>query len=83
MLLQSRDDLIDLFPALPLAWDRAAFDSLLAAGLTVLAQWSPTGIEWSARNDSETPLMRTVRYGEQSVTVALQPGEERRALWAS
>jgi hypothetical protein len=83
MLLQSSDDTIDLFPALPSAWDRAAFDHLLAAGLTISAQWTPTGIEWSARNDSGGPLTRTVRYGDQAETLELQPGEERHALWAS
>lgn len=83
MLLQTRDDVIDLFPALPLSWEQAGFENLLAAGLNVTATYAAGAVEWTARNNAALPLTRTVRYDDQAETVALQPGEERRGRWAS
>jgi hypothetical protein len=82
MLLQTFGDKIELFPALPSSWESTSFDNLLAAGLEVSAKWTPQGVEWAARNISEQRLARQICYGEQSVTLDLAPGEERRVAWS-
>ena len=83
MLLQTGDDWIELFPALPQAWEKTGFDNLLADGFTVSATWTKAaGVTWTVHNISSERLARKVSYGDQAVTVDLQPGEERHGSWA-
>ncbi len=84
MLLQVADDAIDLFPALPSSWERAAFDNHLANGFAVSAKWTKSGgVSWTTRNAAAAPLTRTIRWGGQAQTVTLQPGETSSAAWPS
>lgn len=84
ILLQSVDDAIDLFPAIPSSWERAGFDRLLTAGLTVSAKWTKAGgVTWTAHNKADVPLTRTVRWGAQSQTLNLAPAESKSAAWPS
>jgi len=87
MLLQPRkdenedEDALELFPAIPSTWDRASFEHLLADGFTVSAEWTPHMIKWRVQNVATVRLERTIRYGELSVRVALEPGAESAAQW--
>ncbi|MCC6802259.1 MAG: hypothetical protein IT319_05195 [Anaerolineae bacterium] len=82
MLLQTWEDEIDLFPAIPSSWENAAFENLLVNGLTVSARRMPDGVEWTARNDSTVRLTRQICFDTHNVTVDLQPGETSSAVWA-
>jgi len=82
MLLQTGDDWLELFPALPTVWEKAGFDNLLADGFTVSAKWTKaSGVVWTAHNIAAVPLVRKLRWGEQIVTLDLQPGEEKQGSW--
>ena len=82
LLLQSTEEGIELFPAVPSAWDNAAFNNLLARGLSVTARYNRAGgVEWTVRNDAPEALTRQVRFGDHAVTLVLQPGEERQGAW--
>jgi hypothetical protein len=82
MLLQTDTDWIEIFPALPDVWEKAGFDNLLADGLTVSAKWTKaSGVVWTAKNIADVPLARTLRWGQQAVTLDLQAGEEKRGEW--
>ncbi len=84
MLLQSGDDAITLFPALPADWDHAGFDRLLALGLTLSAQWTQAdGVRWTARNISPDRLKRQIGWGDQAVLVELAPGESIDGAWVA
>jgi alpha-L-fucosidase 2 len=83
MLLQTAGDRIELFPALPASWDTAAFENLLADGLTLSAKWTRSGVDWTARNIADVRLTRQIACGGQSVTVELNPGEEKHVVWAA
>lgn len=81
MLLQTRGDRIDLFPAVPSSWQNTAFENLRAAGFVISASYDSSNVVWTARNDSSVSLIRHLSYGDQSVTVELQPGESRSGVW--
>jgi len=83
MLLQVQNGHIELFPALPSAWETASFDNLLAEGLSVTAKWTKDSVECTLRNDANVPLTRDILYGKQPITVELAPGAERTVTWAS
>lgn len=80
LLLQPRGDEICLFPALPSDWRKTSFCNLLAAGLCVSAEFDGARdrVEGMVSNASPRPLIRRLRWGERSITTALEPGEERR-----
>jgi alpha-L-fucosidase 2 len=85
MLMQShmKDDagnfIIDLLPAVPVAWSSGSFTGLKArGGFTVDLAWKD-GAVTSAVVSSEIGGACSVRYKDTMLTVALQPGE-RRAL---
>ena len=79
LLLQAHRDEIHLFPALPKVWMDMGlqFNNLLAAGLSVSATLaSPAGhVNGIVRNIAPVPLTRQIRFKQQSITIALQPGE--------
>lgn len=81
LLLQADSDEIRVFPALPAAWHTAAFENLLAVGLTVSARWRDQHIECRLKNDSPVRLVRQIRLGDQVTEVALAPGETRTLDW--
>ncbi|MEP7294412.1 MAG: glycoside hydrolase family 95-like protein, partial [Chloroflexota bacterium] len=81
MLLQSRDDQIELFPALPSSWNEVSFERLRASGFVVSAAYQSGAVEWTAQNASSVPLTRQLCYGDHEVTLELQPGETRSAAW--
>jgi hypothetical protein len=82
LLLQTHDDVIDLFPALPSAWIEVAFDRLLAAGLTVSARLHGQQITCALKNESSVALTRQVRYRDQVTQAALAPGEQFDFRWS-
>ncbi len=79
LLLQARRDEIRLFPALPKVWmdKQLEFNNLLASGLSVSATLvGPTEhVKGSVQNIALAPLTRQIGFGQQSITIALQPGE--------
>jgi hypothetical protein len=80
LLLQPRGDEIRLFPALPSAWTEAAFQDLLAAGLSVSAAFHGANgvVEGVVSSLTPQPLTRRLCWREQDISVTLEPGEERR-----
>jgi alpha-L-fucosidase 2 len=73
MLLQSHTGEIQLLPALPKAWPEGSVTGLRARGnVTVDMAWKGGKLMW-ATLQSPTANRATVRYGEDSVTVALKP----------
>ncbi len=84
LLLQSPGDTLELFPALPSDWQsqRVGFENLLAKGFTVSATYTPGQVEWTLRSIAVAPLTRQLHFGDQSVSVTLQPGESRSGTWA-
>lgn len=82
LLLQpAPDDTIHLFPALPSAWKTAAFENLLAAGLTITARLDDSRVTCTVRNESPATLSRQIRFRDQSTTVTLAPGEQSDLRW--
>ncbi len=79
LLLQPHDDEIRLFPAIPKVWmdKELQFNNLLVAGLNVSAALAGlTGrVKGNLHNIAPVPLTRQISFGQQSMTVALQPGE--------
>jgi alpha-L-fucosidase 2 len=66
---------IDLLPALPSAWPEGNARGIRARGaLTVDLQWKEGKLH-TARITARQPGAFTVRYGEKSITRALQSGE--------
>jgi hypothetical protein len=80
MLLQSREDEIHVFPAIPPAWEHAKFHRLLAAGLHVSAEFDKTcnRVDCTLENNSPSELTCRVRFGNQGEIVNLKPEEARR-----
>jgi len=73
MLLQSQAGEIQLLPALPKAWPDGSVTGLRARGnVTVDIAWR-AGKLASATLRSAAANQATVRYGEQSVAIAIQP----------
>ncbi len=83
MLLQVHDDHIELFPAIPSVWSGASFKNLLVAGLSVSADLTTSGVEWTVVNPSTQHLTRQLQWGDRSISIDLQPNEKRHAVWAS
>ncbi len=81
LLLQTHDDVIDVFPALPSGWTTAAFERLLAAGLTISARLEDNQIVGSLKNESPVTLARRVQHGDQVVEAVLAPGESLELRW--
>lgn len=81
LLLQTHEDVIDIFPVLPSTWTAAAFDRLLAAGLTVSARMHDRQITGTLKNESPVPLTRQVCYHGQATEVTLAPGETFNFRW--
>ncbi len=81
MLLQTHDDGIQLFPAIPSSWPTASFKNLLVDGFMVTASWTPQSVEWTVYNRSAETLTRDIRYGTKVETVTLQSGEDRQMAW--
>ena len=78
MLLRHRGDEIRLFPALPAGWEEARFERLLASGLEVSALLREGSCEAELHSIAADAMTRTLRYGERSVEIRMQPGETRR-----
>jgi hypothetical protein len=52
--------------------------------MTISARWSRSGeVKWSARNAASVRLARDLRYGDRTLTLDLEPGEERQGEWLS
>ncbi len=82
LLLQTGPDgAIRLFPALPPAWRTASFENLLAAGLTVSAQYDDAQVHCMLRNESAATLTRRLQYRDQVTEITLAPGETDRLQW--
>jgi alpha-L-fucosidase 2 len=77
LLLQSEDEVIALFPALPSSWSRASFTNLLAAGLRVTASIENGKVSCSVENAAGKTLVRTIRCRTQEFKVEIGPGETR------
>jgi trehalose/maltose hydrolase-like predicted phosphorylase len=79
MLLQSRENEIRIFPAIPPAWEHAKFHRLLAAGLNVSAEYDKTcnRVDCTLENNSPSELTCRVRSGNQGKIVSLEPEEAR------
>jgi hypothetical protein len=75
---QADGDTIHLFPALPSAWDSAAFENLLAAGLEVSAALAADGgVTCTVRNIAPGHLVRRIVYRGTVTEVVLEPGAEQ------
>ncbi|MBI1257822.1 MAG: hypothetical protein GC204_10160 [Chloroflexi bacterium] len=82
MLLQTHDDQIEIFPAIPSVWEHAGFEDLLADGFTVSAKWTKaSGVVWTVKNIAAVPLVRQLHWSTQVKTLDLQPGEEKSGAW--
>lgn len=82
LLLQvAPPDTIRLFPALPSAWPEAAFENLLAAGLTVSARYNGSQVSCTLRNEATATLTRRIQYRDHVVGVMLAPGDSTDLQW--
>jgi alpha-L-fucosidase 2 len=78
MLLQSQDGSIHLLPALPAAWPDGHVSGLCARGdFQVGMHWNSNQLV-SAAIYSRQSGSCTVRYGEDSVSIRLEPGRTAR-----
>lgn len=82
LLLQAMPDgLIRLFPAIPSAWQAAAFENLLAAGLVVSARLEDGIVACTLTNQAGEALTRSVMCGQDERQVILAPGEALALEW--
>lgn len=81
LLLQTVDDVIRIFPALPAAWTSVEFENLLAAGLTISAKREGAAITCRVRNETPVPLTRHVQVGDLVHDVVLAPRESHTFEW--
>jgi len=78
MLLQSHAGEIHLLPALPKAWPDGSVSGLRARGNVTLDFAWHNGNLISATLRSPNPARVTIRYGEETAILALQPGIPQR-----
>jgi hypothetical protein len=77
LLLQSKDEHILVFPAVPGAWEKCSFDRLCAAGWELTGRFDRSAgrLEGTARNLSGVQLRRTLHVAGDAETIQLDPGE--------
>ncbi len=75
LLLQSSQDGIAVFPAIPTDWENCSFDRLLGAGLEVSASYDRGGISGEVRNITSGTLDRTLKFGGIVKSLHLKAGE--------
>jgi len=77
LLLQSDEESLAIFPALPGDWSSCSFQNLLACGFRISASLVEHDISAEVRNISRIHLERDVRVGkEYNIHVSLDPGEK-------
>ena len=74
MLVQSRDDLIHLLPALPRAWPTGSVRGLRTRGACTIDLAWQAGELVSATLTGRLAGKRLVRLGDHSATATLEPG---------
>src|SRR4030042_2520941 len=64
LLLQFDEERIRIFPALPINWNNASFDRLLAAGCEISAQFdrSRGSVDGTIKNILDHQIVRTIMY---------------------
>ena len=77
LLLQSKDEHILVFPAVPGAWEKCSFDRLCAAGWELTGRFDRSAgrLDGTARNLSGVQLRRTLHVAGDAETIQLDPGE--------
>jgi hypothetical protein len=75
LMMQSSDDRLVVFPALPEDWKTCSFSRLLAAGMEVSGSYNRGNIEGEVKNIGPMALERTIQIGMTSMHLHLEPGE--------
>ena len=75
LMLQSRGDEIEVFPAVPAPWERCSFERLLAAGLEVSANFENGRIRGEVMNKGSLPMERTLKIAGTVQQIDLKQGE--------
>ena len=81
MLLQTHEDVINVFPALPTAWTAVSFEHLLAAGLTVSATLDDKEMTCVVHNVTSGSLTRQVHWRDRHSAITLAPGDTLELRW--
>ena len=77
MLLQSRDNRIDILPALPKAWSTGRVTGLCAKRrVTVDIIWTEKSVQAEIRSDVDQPALVTIK-GREPVSIDLSAGETK------
>jgi hypothetical protein len=75
LLLQSSEDIISLFPALPNDWQACSFSRLLAPGLEVSASYDKGRITGEVKNITPFALDRRITFGTETQSIHLKTGQ--------
>jgi alpha-L-fucosidase 2 len=75
LMLQSREEMVEIFPAIPPEWQTCSFERLLASGLELSATYENGRIRGEARNVAPAALERTLKVGNTVTHVQLKQGE--------
>jgi hypothetical protein len=75
LMLQSVDEVVSLFPALPADWQTCSFTRLMALGLEVSASFDHGRITAEVKNIAPLALDRTIIFGAQMQSIHLEPGQ--------
>lgn len=75
LMLQGSEELISVFPALPPEWQTCSFTRLLTPGVEVSAAYERGHIQGQLRNITTQPISRTLKFGSETQSIHLEPGQ--------
>lgn len=75
LLLQSHENDIEIFPAVPAEWQSCSFNRLLRAGFEVSATFNQGWIKGEIKNITTVVLESNIKFGQTVKQVTLKPGE--------
>lgn len=76
MLLQSDEQRLKIFPAIPASWTSCSFERLLCDGVEVSASFANGHAKATLRNISSIVLNRVISIGRQEIRLNLAPNEK-------